>query len=85
LGLVIEQFGGELRTLTTAAVGTAVSALRDTLKESVPQFAYEYERRHQDGGLGRTATPLGDAPPVDRVPGGRSAYAERFPSSDPSI
>jgi hypothetical protein len=50
LGMVMDQFGGELRTLTTAAVGTVVSLLRDTLKESVPQFAEEYDRRRSDSG-----------------------------------
>jgi hypothetical protein len=50
LGMVMDQFGGELRTLTTAAVGTVVSLLRDTLKESVPQFTEEYDRRRSESG-----------------------------------
>lgn len=46
---VRDQFGEEMRTLMTAAVGTAIALVRDTATEHVPQFAEEYQRRrHED-------------------------------------
>jgi ElaB/YqjD/DUF883 family membrane-anchored ribosome-binding protein len=45
---VRDQFGDELRTLMTAAIGAAISLVRDTVSESLPQFAEEYDRRRRE-------------------------------------
>ena len=45
---VVNQFGSEIRTLATAAVGTAIAVMRDTVTEHVPQFEEEYERRSKE-------------------------------------
>ena len=95
---VVDQFGGELRTITTATISAAVATLRDTIKESVPQFAQEYERRINEQAPEPTATPLGDAPPADGFNGGPTeignggmrtgsgpSYVNRSQPIDPSI
>lgn len=93
---VVGQFSGELHTITAAAMGTAVSMLRNTLKEVVPQFSEEYERRNPS--TERSVTPLGDAPPVDGFNGGPTrignggmrttsdpGYVDRSQPIDPAI
>lgn len=45
---VMDQFGGELSTIATAAVSAAVTMLRDTISQSLPQFGQEYERVRQE-------------------------------------
>jgi hypothetical protein len=65
---LVGQVSGELHTITAAAMSTAVHMLRDTIKEVVPQFSEEYERRSPS--TERNATPLGDAPPIDGFNGG---------------
>jgi len=41
---IMDQFGDELETVKTAAITAAVTMLRDTIKQSLPQFYEEYER-----------------------------------------
>lgn len=47
-GNVRDQFGDEFRTMMTAAIGAAISLVRDTVSENVPQFAEEYDRRRRE-------------------------------------
>lgn len=95
---VVDQFGGELRTITTATMSAAVAMLRDTIKESVPQFAQQYESRSTEHRPEPSPTPLGDAPPADGFNGGPSeignggmrtgsgpSYVNRSQPIDPSI
>ena len=44
-----EKFGSELRLITEAALAAGVTLLRDTVKQSVPQFEQEYEKLHSNG------------------------------------
>jgi hypothetical protein len=86
-GSVLDQFSGELRTLTTAAVGTAVAMLRDTLSESVPQFAQEYERRSRDAtrpadGVNGGPTEIGNGGMRASSP---ASFASRSGPFDPAI
>jgi hypothetical protein len=95
-GEIVGQVSGELHTITAAAMSTAMTMLRDTIKEAVPQFSEEYERRSPS--TERNATPLGDAPPVDGFNGGPTrignggmrttsdpGYVDRSQPIDPAI
>jgi ElaB/YqjD/DUF883 family membrane-anchored ribosome-binding protein len=44
IGEISEQFGSELQVITAAATAAAMSMLRDTIKESLPQFGQAYEK-----------------------------------------
>jgi len=41
------QFGGELDTIKTAAISSLVAMVRDSIKDTLPQFSQEYERVRQ--------------------------------------
>jgi ElaB/YqjD/DUF883 family membrane-anchored ribosome-binding protein len=43
-----DQFGNELRLITAAALAAGVNMLRDTIKQSMPNFEQEYARVRQD-------------------------------------
>jgi ElaB/YqjD/DUF883 family membrane-anchored ribosome-binding protein len=44
---VMDQFGDELNVLKSAAVAMAVTMLRDTIQQNVPQLAKAYQRAQQ--------------------------------------
>lgn len=44
---IFDQFGGELNTITSAALSAGVAMIRDSIKEGIPQFGQEYERARQ--------------------------------------
>lgn len=44
---IFDQFGGELNTITSAALSAGVAMLRDSIKEGIPQFGQEYEKARQ--------------------------------------
>lgn len=57
---MMDQFGGELNSIATAAVSAAITMLRDSIKQSLPQFNQEYERVRQERNMGDTPTRASD-------------------------
>lgn len=53
MGEVMQQFGGELNMLASAAMTAGMAMIRDTISQSLPQFSQEYDRvkRERDGDM----------------------------------
>jgi ElaB/YqjD/DUF883 family membrane-anchored ribosome-binding protein len=61
---VIDQFGDELNVLKSAAIAMAVTMVRDTIAQNMPQLAKMYQRAQpepQTAASARPAAPLGTA------------------------
>lgn len=72
-----DRFGNELRLITSAAMAAGVNMLRDTIKQSVPNFEQEYAKVRQDEHTRERA--VGDAATEDRE------SIQRTTAVDPNI
>lgn len=72
-----DRFGTELQLITSAALAAGVNMLRDTIKQSMPNFEQEYDHARRESRLHERA--VGDAPSEDRE------SIQRTTSVDPNI
>lgn len=59
-----DQFGNELQLITAAALAAGVNMLRDTIKQSVPNFEQEYDQVRRENRMHERA--VGDPPTENR-------------------
>ena len=83
---LMDQFGGELDTIKTAAISSLVAMVRDSIKDVLPQFSQEYDRvrqQHDDTPAGESDATLNTLlrQPVSDTSSGARGYTNTATSS----